>query len=245
MERGMSLAFTPPTWALALLLRIPNQNGGYGNSVSSVVPSGSVLPLHPSPSAMRQLTAQWLAHMRDDPAIKSSHNESDVTSSKPRSHSILSRMRTWFTLVFSSTKSVTGKGEKRTGNIRRVLAIVDKPNSDLSNPTIEDNRGEDCKGIGSNVSPLYQSLYFSGVIAGKDVPSSCMTKCSSTAGWTEDMGSKGCVMPFFFVDDSGEGRGILEGLKKMHSSERDKSTGPLAWVPAIFSFTLISLNPLK
>lgn len=95
----------------------------------------------------------------------------------------------------------------------------------------------------ANLSPLYESLYFS-ISAKEDHLLENMYE--PVVPRRENCSKDGlCVMPFFLTEDNAEGRGMLERLREMQTQSREKESGPLAWVPALVSFALIALNPLK
>eukprot|EP00178_Gracilaria_changii_P002943 TRINITY_DN1430_c0_g1_i1.p1 TRINITY_DN1430_c0_g1~~TRINITY_DN1430_c0_g1_i1.p1 ORF type:complete len:242 (+),score=34.05 TRINITY_DN1430_c0_g1_i1:1194-1919(+) len=241
MSSCVSLAFTPPTWALSLLSRAPQAH--VDNVSRAIVPHGRA---HPSPRAMSKLIEQWLTHMREDPAV----NRACLNKSKRSSRSLFSRMGSWLALVLRLPKRRSLPPAKRVATAligdssqskRSTLTVSTKASRDVmieSEAVVRVQRA-------STVSPLYQSLFFSQGLQGEVPSANCCEAAFKVVDAEGETRKNNCVMPFFLVESGVEGRGILERLKEVHSGEAQRGGGPLSWVPAVVSFTLIALNPLK
>lgn len=205
---------------------------------------------------MRELIVQWLMHMRDDPTLNLARSRRRNSASR----SLFCRIRAWIGVALRlpvARALPSARSPKPPLITATTTTAVKAPRREEKKPPRKQRRGEanavqrEVAGVivqqsQSNVSPLYQSLYFSQRLNGQ-VPTQCEQQRSlhEVPSVISGIREQSCVMPFFLVESDNEGRGILERLKEMHSTERDRPSGPLAWVPAVVSFALIALNPLK
>lgn len=113
-----------------------------------------------------------------------------------------------------------------------------------------------------NFSPLYNSLYFiPGTASSHQAPSqSSLERQARTHRHGPSPGFDECaemlkdklaVLPFLLMDDSQEGRGILEAMREasrnqsLKRREGQSGGGPVGWILSAISFTWVFLNPLK